>query len=62
MAVVGETPGRRVVSRGWTLPAALTLLATAGLVAGLLADGAWDWAASGALLLPLGTAWWSGRR
>ncbi|WP_165982234.1 hypothetical protein [Dankookia rubra] len=50
------------MSRGWPIPAALAALSAAGLVAGLIGDGPWDLVASLSLLLPLGAAWWAGRR
>ncbi|MFC7473701.1 hypothetical protein ACFQS7_05015 [Dankookia sp. GCM10030260] len=48
--------------RGWPIPAALAAVSAAGLLAGLVGDGAWDAMASLGLVLPLAVAWWGGRR
>lgn len=49
----------------WGWPIAIAVLSAAGLVGGLLGDGAWDWFAWIGLGVPaLAAAWfgWRGRR
>ncbi|WP_449405906.1 hypothetical protein [Massilia phosphatilytica] len=46
----------------WTMPIALGALTLAGLVVGLLADGAWDLGAAAALALPLAVGAWHALR
>jgi hypothetical protein len=46
----------------WAMPIALGALTLAGLVVGLLADGAWDLAAVAALALPLAVGAWHALR
>ena len=48
--------------RVWAMPIALGVLMLAGLVMGLLADGAWDLVAVAALALPLAVGAWHALR
>lgn len=42
----------------WRMPLLLAAVTVAGLVAGLLEDGAWDLVAAAALALPLAVGLW----
>lgn len=47
---------RRPVRTIFAWPAALAAATGAGLLAGLMGDGAWDWIAWGGLVLPTAVA------
>jgi len=46
----------------WSAPLAIALLSAAGLVGGLVGDGAWDWMTWIGLGLPCAAALWFGLR
>jgi hypothetical protein len=46
----------------WGWPVAIAVVSLAGLVGGLLGDGAWDWLSWLGLVLPAAAALWFGLR
>jgi hypothetical protein len=48
--------------RLWGAPLLLALISIAGLLAGLLGDGVWDWLSAGMLAVPVLAAAWYGLR
>jgi hypothetical protein len=52
------TPPPGAFRRVWAMPIVLGVLTLSGLVAGLLADGAWDLGAAAALALPVLVGAW----
>ena len=51
---------RRDVMRTWGWPVAIAVVSLAGLVAGLVGDGIWDWLAAICLGLPVALSIWLG--
>lgn len=51
---------RHAGQRLWFWPIVIALVSAAGLVAGLVGDGAWDWFSWAALGLPVAVSLWFG--